>query len=274
MVDEGRNGDVPEDAPVEEPVTATEEMVAATEPEVVEPEAVIEASGDGDSDEVEEPSVPEEVEAAASKEAPSEEAVAEEVEPSEEAVVAATPPGQDFRWYALQTYSGHEKKVKTLLEQKLREHVNATNEDPPIREVIVPTQEVVEIKGGKRVKSTKRLYPGYVLIQMLLDQHTMFLVNSVPGVIKFVGGGDEPQPLKAEEINKILGIADELEEQGPETEIPFRPGQVVEVMEGPFSDFSGTVEEVFAEKGKVRVQVSLFGRPTSVELDYTQLQGF
>lgn len=174
------------------------------------------------------------------------------------------------RWYALQTYSGHEKKVKTLLEQKIQEYEG----EPPIREVIVPTQEVVEIKGGKRVKSTKRLYPGYVLIQMLLDQNTMYVVNNVPGVIKFVGSGDAPQPLKAEEMNKILGIADELEQAGPETEIPFRPGQVVEVTEGPFSDFSGTVEEVFAEKGKVRVQVSLFGRPTSVELDYTQLEGF
>ena len=176
----------------------------------------------------------------------------------------------DLRWYALQTYSGHERKVKTLLEQKIQEYEG----EPPIREVIVPTQEVVEIKGGKRVKSTKRLYPGYVLIQMLLDQNTMYVVNNVPGVIKFVGSGNAPQPLKAEEMNKILGIADELEQAGPEAEIPFRPGQVVEVTEGPFSDFSGTVEEVFAEKGKVRVQVSLFGRPTSVELDYTQLQGF
>jgi len=182
--------------------------------------------------------------------------------------------GDGFDWYALQTYSGHEKKVKTLLEQKIAEAASGSDEEPSIREVIVPTQEVVEIKGGKRVKSTKRLYPGYVLIQMKCNQNTMFIVNNVPGVIKFVGGGDEPQPLKAEEINKILGIADELEETGPEQEIPFRPGQVVEVTEGPFSDFSGTVEEVLAEKGKVRVQVSLFGRPTSVELDYTQLQGF
>ena len=180
----------------------------------------------------------------------------------------------EFRWYALQTYSGHENKVKALLEQRSRELPGDESEERAIREVIVPTQEVVEIKGGKKIKTTKRLYPGYVLVQMKLDQNTMYLVNSVPGVIKFVGGGTEPQPLKQEEINKILGIADELEEAGPERDIPFRPGQVVEVMEGPFSDFSGTVEEVFPEKGKVRVQVSLFGRPTSVELDYTQLQGY
>ena len=180
----------------------------------------------------------------------------------------------DLHWYALQTYSGHENKVKALLEQKIQDLPGETPEEKAIREVIVPTQEVVEIKGGKRVKSTRRLYPGYVLIQMKMDQHTMFLVNSVRGVIKFVGGGTEPQPLKQEEINKILGITDELEEAGPEQEIPFRRGQVVEVTEGPFRDFSGTVEEVFPEKGKVRVQVSLFGRPTSVELDYTQLTGY
>ncbi len=179
-----------------------------------------------------------------------------------------------YRWYALQTYSGHENKVKAFIERKIDELPGEAPEEKAIREVIVPTQEVVEMKGGKRVKSTKRLYPGYVLVEMLLDDNTMFLVNSVPGVIKFVGGGSEPQPLKQEEMNKILGIAEEAEAAGPEEEIPFRPGQVVEVTEGPFSDFSGTVEEVFHDKGKVRVQVSLFGRPTSVELDYTQLKGY
>lgn len=180
----------------------------------------------------------------------------------------------DYGWYALQTYSGHENKVKAMLERKIAELPGEAPEDKAILEVIVPTQEVVEIKGGKRVKTTKRLYPGYVLVHMKLDQNTMFLVNNIQGVIKFVGGGSEPQPLRQEEINKILGIKDEMEEAGPETEIPFHAGQVVEVTEGPFSDFSGTVQEVIHEKGKVRVQVSLFGRPTSVELDYTQLKGF
>jgi len=188
--------------------------------------------------------------------------------------VAETESVQDVQWYALQTYSGHENKVKTLLERKIAEMPGETPEEKAIREVVVPTQEVVEIKGGRKVKSTKRLYPGYVLIQMNLNQDTMHLVGSTQGVIKFVGGGTMPQPLKQDEINKILGIADELEEAGPTEEIPFRKGQVVEVTEGPFSDFSGTVEEVIPDKGKVRVHVSLFGRPTSVELDYTQLRGY
>ncbi len=181
--------------------------------------------------------------------------------------------GQAARWYAIQTYSGHEKKVKTLLERKIAD-LPGEPEEKVIREVIVPTREVVEIKGGKKIRTTKRLYPGYVLVNMVLNQETMFLVNSVQSVIKFLGGGSQPQPLQPDEINKILGVAEAVEEEGPKEEIPFHPGQVVEVMEGPFSDFSGTVEEVIPDKGKVRVQVSLFGRPTSVELDYTQLKGF
>ncbi|MDT8437155.1 MAG: transcription termination/antitermination protein NusG [Gemmatimonadota bacterium] len=179
-----------------------------------------------------------------------------------------------LRWYAIQTYSGHENKVKSLLEKKIGD-LPGEPEEKQVREVIVPTREVVEIKGGKKVKTTKRLYPGYVLVNMMLNQETMFLVTSTPSVIKFLGGGTEPQPLRQDEINKILGVAETTEdESGPQEDIPFEPGQVVEVMEGPFSDFSGTVEEVFPDKGKVRVQVSLFGRPTSVELDYTQLKGY
>lgn len=181
--------------------------------------------------------------------------------------------GGQARWYAVQTYSGHENKVKTLIERKIAE-LPGEAEEKVIREVIVPTREVVEIKGGKKVRTTKRLYPGYVLVNMVLNQETMFLITSVQSVIKFLGGGTQPQALRQEEVNKILGVAEAAEEAGPKEEIPFHVGQVVEVMEGPFSDFSGTVEEIFADKGKVRVHVSLFGRPTSVELDYTQLKGY
>jgi len=186
--------------------------------------------------------------------------------------VAEVTEGQQH-WYAIQTYSGHENKVKTLLDKKIA-GLPGEADEKEVREVIVPTKEVVEMKGGKKVKSTKRLYPGYVLVQMVLNQETMFLVSNTPSVIKFLGGGSTPQPLRQDEINKILGVAEELEEEGPKEDIPFHSGQVVEVTEGPFSDFSGTVEEVFPDKGKVRVQVSLFGRPTSVELDYTQLKGY
>jgi transcription termination/antitermination protein NusG len=181
----------------------------------------------------------------------------------------------EARWYAIQTYSGHENKVKKLIEHRIAEESGEAAEDKEIQEAIVPTQDVVELKDGKRVTVTRRLYPGYVLVKMALNQRTMHVINNIQGVIKFVGPGKEPQPLRDEEINKILGLepapGTELE---PEEEVPFRVGQVVEVTEGPFTDFSGTVQEVYPDKGKARVEVSLFGRPTSVELDFAQLKGY
>jgi transcriptional antiterminator NusG len=178
----------------------------------------------------------------------------------------------DTRWYAVQTYSGHENKVQKLIQRRIEEEPGAL-EEKEIRDVLVPTQEVVEIRNGKRVTVTKRLYPGYVLVSMAMNERTLHTINNIQGVIKFVGSGKAPQPLRDEEINKILGV--EVEEEGPSREeIPFHVGQVVEVMQGPFTDFSGTVQEVYPDKGKVKVEVSLFGRPTSVELDYTQLKGY
>lgn len=177
------------------------------------------------------------------------------------------------KWYAVQSYSGHENKVQKLIQRKIDEEPGETPEEKEIQEVLVPTQEVMEIRNGKRVNVTRRLYPGYVLVRMLLNERTQHAINNIQGVIKFVGSGTEPQPLRQDEINKILGVevegADEQEE-----DVPFHTGQVVEVTSGPFTDFSGTVQEVYADKGKAKVEVSLFGRPTSVELDFTQLQGY
>lgn len=179
----------------------------------------------------------------------------------------------EAHWYAIQTYSGHENKVQRLIQQRIDQEPGDTPEEKEIREALVPTQDVVEIRNGKRVTVTRRLYPGYVLVNMILNERTQHIVNSIQGVIKFVGPGKGPQPLREEEVNKILGIETE-EEKAAREEIPFHPGQVVEVTQGPFTDFSGTVQEVFPDKGKVKVEVSLFGRPTSVELDYTQLKGY
>jgi transcriptional antiterminator NusG len=176
-------------------------------------------------------------------------------------------------WYAVQTYSGHENKVQKLIQRRIEEQ-KGSEEEKEIRDVVVPTQDVVEIRNGKRVTVTRRLYPGYVLVNMDLNERTMHAVNHIQGVIKFVGSGKSPQPLQEDEINKILGIEIEKDDDDTHEEIPFHLGQVVEVTQGPFSDFSGTIKEVYPEKGKVKVEVSLFGRPTSVELDYTQLKGF
>ena len=181
---------------------------------------------------------------------------------------------EDKRWYAIQTYSGHENKVQKLIVRKVEDEPGETLDEKQISAVLVPTQEVMEIRNGKRVTVTRRLYPGYVLVQMLLNERTVHVINNIQGVIKFVGTGRDPKPLRDEEIKKILGVTTAGEEEEAREEIPFHLGQVVEIMQGPFTDFSGTVQEVFDDKGKVKVEVSLFGRPTSVELDYTQLKGF
>jgi len=184
--------------------------------------------------------------------------------------------GQDARWYAIQTYAGHENKVRTLILRRIDEEPGETLEDKQIQEVLVPTHEVVEVKGGKKISKSKRLYPGYVLVKMVLNERTLHEINNIQGVIKFVGGGVEPQALREDEMNKILGVESAAVEEGAEEEqrIPFYVGQSVEVAEGPFSDFTGTVEHIDQEKGKVKVQVSLFGRSTTIELDYTQLKGY
>ena len=176
------------------------------------------------------------------------------------------------RWYAIQTTAGHENKVRSLIQRRIDADPQAA-EERAIRQALVPTQEAVEVKNGKKVTVERKIYPGYVLVEMLMTQETLHTINGIQGVIKFVGQDRFPQPLRPEEVNRLLGIADEQEEEEPKEEIPFLVGQAVAITEGPFTDFNGTVEEVFPDKGKVRVSVSLFGRPTSVELDYLQLRG-
>lgn len=177
----------------------------------------------------------------------------------------------DRRWFAIQTTAGHENKVRSLIER----HVNADpkpEEERLISQALVPLQQVVEIKNGKKVTVERKVFPGYVLVEMVMNQTTLHTINNIQGVIKFVGQGWTPQPLRQEEVNRLLGIEDEADEEVLKEEIPFLVGQVVEIAEGPFSDFSGVVEDVVPEKGKVRVSVSLFGRQTTVELDYLQLK--
>jgi transcriptional antiterminator NusG len=179
----------------------------------------------------------------------------------------------DHRWYAIQTTAGHENKVRSLIQRRIEQDPHPA-EERLIRQALVPTQEVVEVKNGKKVTVERKLYPGYVLVEMGWNQESSHVINSIQGVIKFVGQGRDPMPLRPEEVNRLLGIADETVPEEPEEEIPFLVGQAVTITEGPFTDFNGTVEEVVPDKGKVRVSVSLFGRPTSVELDYLQLKGY
>ena len=178
----------------------------------------------------------------------------------------------EYRWYAIQTTAGHENKVRNLLQKRIADDPRPA-EQKLIRQALVPVQEVIEIKNGKKVNVERKLYPGYVLAEMHMGQESLHVVNSIPGVITFVGSGKLPQPLRQDEVNRLLGVVEEVSAAEAREEIPFMIGQVVEITEGPFSDFSGTVEEVLADKGKVKVSVSLFGRPTTVEMDYMQLRG-
>src|SRR4029078_7807683 len=140
---------------------------------------------------------------------------------------------------------GHENKVRNLLQRKIDADPRSP-EDRTIRQALVPTQEVVEIKNGKKVNLERKIYPGYVLVEMVMDQETSHVVNGIQGVIKFVGHERFPQPLRPEEENRLLGISDDNEQEEPKEESPFLVGQAVAITEGPFTHFNGTVEKVIA----------------------------
>ena len=171
-------------------------------------------------------------------------------------------------WYVLHTYSGHENRVKTTLEQRVR----AMQMEDKLDQVLVPTQEVAEIKGGKRRISLKTSFPGYVLVQMDLDDDLWYVVKSTPGVMGFVGTSKEPIPLSDEEVEDILTSA----ERGPGEEIKqlidISIGDKAKVIEGPFTGFSGVVDDINEEKSKLKLMISIFGRSTPVELEFFQVE--
>ena len=172
-----------------------------------------------------------------------------------------------MKWYVAHTYSGHEQKAKRYLENV----IETEGLNDKIGRVLVPTQEVAEMKGGKRSTTVKKFLPSYIIIEMELDKETQHLVTGTPGITSFVGTSGKPVPLKDSEIKRILGQIDKKRDRDFE-EIPFKAGDPVKVIDGPFSDFSGSVSEVNAERRKLKVMVSIFGRPTPVELDFLQVQ--
>ncbi len=171
-----------------------------------------------------------------------------------------------LRWYVAHTYAGHEQKAKTYLESAI---ANAGLEHK-FGQILVPTEQVIEMKQGKRSTSTKKFLPSYILIEMELDKETQNLVVSTTGVTNFVGAGGKPTPLRQSEVERIVGQIDRSRTEEV-TDIPFQAGDPVKVNDGPFQDFSGTVSEVNMERRKVKVMVSIFGRPTPVELDFLQV---
>ena len=172
-----------------------------------------------------------------------------------------------FHWYVAHTYSGHEQKAKRYLESAV---ANAGLDDK-FGQILVPTEQVTEMRQGKRSTSTRKFLPSYILIEMDLDKQTQNLVVNTPGITNFVGAGGKPQPLKQSEVQRIVGQIDRSREEESD-DIPFQAGDSVKVNDGPFADFSGTVSEVNLERRKVKVMVSIFGRPTPVELDFLQIE--
>lgn len=173
-----------------------------------------------------------------------------------------------MHWYVIQAYSGYEGQVV----RALHEYIAREGLESKFGEILVPTEEVVEVKDGKRRKSERKFFPGYVLVQAEMDEEVWHLVNSVPRVIGFVGGkSDRPSPISEREANQILNRIAQAEE-GPRLKVLYEIGEEVRVIDGPFNEFNGTVTEVDSEKGRIKVSVMIFGRATPVDLEFSQVE--
>lgn len=173
-----------------------------------------------------------------------------------------------LRWYVVHAYSGFENQVKRSLEERIKR----SGMDEMFGEILVPTEEVVEMREGQKRKSDRKFFPGYVLVQMDMNDETWHLVKDVPRVMGFIGGtSDRPAPISEKEAMQILDRVQEGAEK-PRPKVLFEPGEVVRIIEGPFNDFNGVVEEVDYEKSRLRVAVLIFGRSTPVDLEFDQVE--
>ena len=172
---------------------------------------------------------------------------------------------KDARWYVVHAYSGHEEKVRA----NLLKRVESMDMHDQIFDVLVPTEEVMEIKDGQRRKVSKRIFPGYILVRMVMSNESWFVVRNTPGVTSFVGSANSPVPLQEKEVR---AIQKQMKQEAPKIRVEFAVGESVRVVDGPFTDFHGKVDEINPEKGKLKVLVNMFGRETPVELDLLQVE--
>jgi len=213
-----------------------------------------------------EPEIPEQEKAEASEvQVPGEQA-------GEESEAAGTtqsgqPQGPPKNWYIIHTYSGFEQKVA----DSLRSRAEAFGYADKIGQILIPTEEVVELRGGKKVTSKRMLYPGYVLVEMEMSDELWHAVKDTPRVTGFVGGGADPVPLSPQEVDQILNRQASSADR-PRPKLTFEKNETVRIIDGPFTNFSGKVDEVNAERNTLRVLVTIFGRPTPVELDFLQVE--
>ncbi|GAA6205146.1 MULTISPECIES: transcription termination/antitermination protein NusG [Thalassotalea] len=194
-----------------------------------------------------------------------ENAIPEENAPQDDSVTPST--GVKLRWYVVQAFSGYEGRVqKTLVE-----HIEIHGLQDKFGQILVPTEEVVEMRAGQKRKSARKFFPGYVLVQMAMDEEAWHLVKSVPRVLGFIGGtSDRPAPITQKEADRILQRLEDGDKPKPKT--LFEPGEVVRVIDGPFADFNGVVEELDYEKNRIKVSVLIFGRSTPVDLEFGQVE--
>jgi transcriptional antiterminator NusG len=179
------------------------------------------------------------------------------------------PDRHRFKWYVVHTYSGHENKVKQSIERAVELH----GLKHQFGQVLVPVEDLTEMKKGKKVKVNRKLFPSYVLVHLELTEDMMHLVNNIPGVTRFVGTGNKPAPVSDKEVDRILNRGEtRVKETREVREIPFHVGEHVKVIDGPFTDFNGVIDEINPERGKLKVMVGIFGRETPVELDYMQVE--
>ena len=215
----------------------------------------------------------EEQAAAAAETEPEAEAAEETAPAAEPAAEGETQPAPLYdenspkKWFIIHTYSGFEQKVA----ESLRSRAQAFGFDDKIGQILIPTEEVVELRGGKKVTSKRLVYPGYVLVQMEMNDELWHAVKATPRVTGFVGGGTSPVPLSADEVNQILYRQASATER-PRPKMNFEKNETVRIIEGPFANFSGKVDEVNPERGTLRVMVTIFGRSTPVELEFLQVE--
>lgn len=186
----------------------------------------------------------------------------EEIPPAK--VHPKKPTADEPQWYVVHTYSGHEAKVSATLKQR----VESQKLQDKILDILIPTQEKIEIKEGKKATVKEKIFPGYLLIRMVLDDNTWLAVRTTPGITGFVGNANKPTPLPDEEVQSIKKF---MAMEAPKFKTTFSVGEAVRITDGPFSEFLGSVNQIDAEKGKLKVMVSIFGRETPVELDFLQV---
>jgi len=172
------------------------------------------------------------------------------------------------KWYVVRAISGKEKKVKQYIENEIKR----LEKQDYVSQVVIPTEKIYQIRKGKKISKERNYFPGYVLIEALLDGEIAHVIKNIPGVLGFLGAKGEPIPMRPAEVNRILGKVDELSEKGEQISVPFIVGETVKVIDGPFNSFSGIIEEINEEKKKLKVMVKIFGRKTPLELSFLQVE--